>query len=86
MDCLVCGAKDKAVTGFGLDYRFDCNACGEYRVSSSLHSTLRGRVFDVERTREELINQKNARKGAADWRDLVPVLTTDHDYLLRNPD
>ncbi|MNE38538.1 hypothetical protein D3C77_410310 [compost metagenome] len=85
MDCLICGAEDKEVEGFGLDLRYDCEACGEYRVSSSLHGTLRGRAFDIDRARAEIARQKAARRGAADWRQEVPVLSTDHEYLLKAP-
>lgn len=78
MECLVCKspAKENSSTG---DYReVDCPACGVFRVSGSLLAILRGRVFDVDSTRNAL--RQMPRLGN------VPMLSTVDEELLRSPD
>lgn len=86
MSCFVCRNENaQELLGFIVDYRFNCPGCGEFRVTTSLHSIIRDRVFDVDRTREELSLQRAQRRGLSGWGAELPILNSDHQYLLRDP-
>ncbi|MBN7822326.1 hypothetical protein, partial [Bowmanella yangjiangensis] len=60
------------------DYlEFVCPDCGHYRVSRSLLTIQRGRVFDVELTRRAIERMPRL--------DGVPTLSTVDEDLLREP-
>lgn len=86
MTCFVCRGEAEQPPGYGGDYRYLCGGCGEYRVSTSLYDTIRTRVFDVGRTREELARQRLERSGSEGWGAQLPVLNSMHEYLLIDPE
>lgn len=86
MTCFVCREEAQELPSFNGDYRFNCSGCGEFRVTTTLHSVIRNRVFDIERTREVLRLQKEQRRGLPGWGADLPILNSDHQYLLRDPD
>lgn len=86
MTCFVCRAEAEELPGYGGDYRFMCGGCGEFRVSTTLHSIIGVRVFDVERARAELDRQRVERRDAEGLGAKIPVLASWHEDLLRNPE
>lgn len=85
MTCFVCRDEAEELPGFGGDHRFICGGCGEFRVTTTLHALVGDRVFEVGRTREELQRQRAERKGADGWGAELPVLNSEHQYLLIDP-
>jgi len=77
MECLVCKGPAEEVP-FRDDYReHNCQGCGQYRVFRTLLTTLRSRLFDVDKTRACLESARNEYDA--------PTLTTYDEDLLSEP-
>lgn len=77
MECIVCGGPAEQMDSTG-DYKgWLCPECGRYRVSGTMLSMLRGRRFDLKKTRTCL---QERRKASSE-----PMLTSHDTNLLVSP-
>lgn len=60
MSCLICAGVAKQIRCQGPWEERDCPACGRYRVSDALVSTLmeQGQIFDVRKMRVWLASRR----------------------------
>lgn len=75
MNCLICNAEAKRIKTMGDWVEQACPACGRFRVSGALFADMKtkGQVFDVEKVRSWLNEQRAESQG-------------DHSPLIDCPD
>jgi len=79
MTCAICKAETEPRLPFGLAFRYSCQDCGDYRISTTLDAVIGDRVFDIERTRV-VLNFRRRQNSAEE-----ALLSSDDQDLLIEP-